>query len=96
LSNDFYFCKQFLTTSVFEVENQLKDLQVKIPVSVAKEIEEFAIHSKILNTSFRFLIASGLPLSNLRGAVGGLYLSGEDDDQNSDFRKIIEGFKNLS
>ena len=62
------------TTSVFEVENQLKDLRVRVPVSVAKEIEEFALHSKILNTRFSFLIASGLPSNNLHGAVGGLYL----------------------
>ena len=79
------------TTSVFEVENQLKDLQVRIPVTVAKEIEEFALHSKILNTRFRFLIASGLPSNNLHGSVGGLYLFCEDGEQNCEVRRIVDG-----
>ena len=80
------------TTSVFEVENQLKDLQVKIPVSVAKEIEEFAVHSKILNTDYQFLIASGLPSNNMHGAVGGLYLYDEGTtEQGAQLEQIVDG-----
>lgn len=61
------------TTSILEVQQQLDSLGVKNEIIIAPEVAEFQSHAELDEFSGAFLIASGLPSNNMRGASGGLY-----------------------
>jgi len=61
------------TTSILEIQQQLESLGVTNEIIIAPEIAEFQSHAKLDEFNGTFLIASGLPSNNMRGASGGLY-----------------------
>lgn len=78
------------TTSVGEVTSQLQNFQITNEIIFAPEIQEFQSHGKLDQYSGKFLVASGLPSNNLRGASGGLFLV-EVTPENTAIKEIMGG-----
>lgn len=61
------------TTSIDEIYAQLEDLNISLPVNIPDVLGGFREQSRLLDVGGDFLVASGLPSSNLFGASGGLF-----------------------